>query len=252
MIKQGVIVSISDEEVNGKFGAKRVKLSINNQIEVNAYAKKLNNTQLLIEIMTALIGREQKLPIPEPVIAYNKERTEVWFASIDVKHPDLAYHLIIKRNNIENNLNNKAIFKKLAEWNYLDQACVFDQWIANNDRNIGNILFNGKDQFYLIDHNLAMALPFAENQAIESELLDINISINGTDEIAKQRIKANLIMHAESIPSQLPQQIADQLTKEIPHFKGEILTKLINFLLLRATFLSTISSKSINTKQMSI
>lgn len=32
----------------------------------------------------------------------------------------------------------------------------FDEWIANGDRNLGNILWDGQKEFYLIDHGLAM------------------------------------------------------------------------------------------------
>ena len=32
----------------------------------------------------------------------------------------------------------------------------FDEWIANGDRNLGNLLWDGEKDFYLIDHGLSM------------------------------------------------------------------------------------------------
>jgi hypothetical protein len=44
----------------------------------------------------------------------------------------------------------------LGNWKKLPRAAAFDEWIANPDRNVGNLLWDGVDDWVLIDHARAL------------------------------------------------------------------------------------------------
>lgn len=192
MIRFGTIVYFVNQEVGGKFGAKIAYVNIENQpVQLRCYVKQLNSNELLIEIFSALIGRKLGLPIPEPIISFD-DQNNPWYSSLDVKYLDLSKQLGFANNQFTNSSSNIRTFQELASWKQLNLACVFDEYIANEDRNIGNILFDGKDKFYLIDHHLSMAPKFANNSSTNNELQNINLHFNGQHEIDKQRNKSHL------------------------------------------------------------
>lgn len=43
----------------------------------------------------------------------------------------------------------------------MHDAIAFDEWIANQDRHVGNILYDGGKEYMLIDNNLAMRPHFS-------------------------------------------------------------------------------------------
>lgn len=79
----------------------------------------------------------------------------------------------------------------LSDWPDINRAIGFDEWIANGDWHIGNILFDGANQFYLIDHNLDMRQPLSPDTPINNYLLNIKLFCT-PDEIGRQRIKNQL------------------------------------------------------------
>jgi len=253
VIKVARIVSILGDADNGLFGAKRVKLSFeDNTYEVSAYAKKLSDLDFLVEILTALMGIEIGLPIPEPVIAISVDGSEAWFASIDVKYPDLSKRLLIENSQVDlNTPKNKAVFSKLASWRLITDAISFDEWIANGDRNPGNVIYDGKDQFYLIDHNLAMRLPFSPDAPINNTLLTIKLFFTD-DELSKQRLKNTISHTINNLSPDIPQKIADNLLKQANNLDAEILINMVEFLKQRLQYLTAITDKKIATKQISL
>lgn len=252
VIKVARIVSVLGDADNGLFGAKRVKLLFEeNNYEVSAYAKKLSDLDFLVEILTALMGIEIGLPIPEPVIAISENGREAWFASIDVKHPDLSKRLLIENNEITNTPKNKSILSKLANWMLITDAISFDEWIANGDRNIGNVLYDGQDQFYLIDHNMAMRLPFSPDAPINNMLLTIKLLFTD-DELSKQRLKNTINHTITTLSPDIPQKIADNLLKQASNLDAEILINMVEFLKQRLQYLTAITDKKIATKQISL
>lgn len=51
------------------------------------------------------------------------------------------------------------IFERLFEWSRIEDVLAFDDWIANGDRNIGNVVIAGESNYYLIDHSDALVKP---------------------------------------------------------------------------------------------
>jgi len=250
MLRTARIVSILGDADNGIFQAKRVKLLFHEGYEHSAYAKKLNDTDFLIEILCATLGREMGLPIPEPVIAISIDGTEAWFGSLDAKHPDLSRRLDIEGTNILNTPKSNATLKLLSQWPQIEEAINFDEWIANADRNPGNVLFDGKESYSLIDHNQAMRLPFASHAPINNQLLNIKLAFNG-DEIARQRLKNKVSVIIDGIDQALPRTIADGMSQQIDEIDNELLSNMVDFLEQRLIKLSHINQEKVPTQQMS-
>lgn len=253
MIKIGRITDTIKKADNGIFGAHVVKIWIPDfDYEVTAYAKKLDNRSILVELMSALIGRELNLPIPEPVIAASQDGKDLLFASIDIKHPDLTRSVTCNETgNPLNTPQNEAIFQKISDWHTIEQSIGFDEWIANDDRNLGNVLFDGKDNFYLIDHNLAMRPPFSYSSPIQNSLMNIKILFS-KDELSKQRLKNLIHGHIQDISTDLPQEISDLIAQEVPEFDNETLSDMVEFLENRLGNIPKITENKIQPKQMSI
>lgn len=252
MIRVGRIVNVLGDADSGLFGAKRVKLALpGKRYEISAFAKKLNDTDFLVELLTALIGIEIGLPIPEPVIAITEDGKDAWFASVDVKHPDLTRRLNLSNGQIVDDAHNTALLSTLADWPCICDAIGFDEWIANGDRNTGNILYDGRQQFYLIDHNLSMRLPFAPNAPINNQLLAIKLRFTG-DEIGRQRLKNQLSLLARELPMQLPRQAADRILDTANNLDDAQLTSMVDFLEKRLAHLTAITHSKIHTRQQSL
>jgi hypothetical protein len=61
----------------------------------------------------------------------------------------------------------KALMDIIAGWPKISEAIAFDDWVANEDRNLGNILVVDKNNVYLIDHgNLPVKLNWLVNDLI--------------------------------------------------------------------------------------
>ncbi len=251
MIRLARVVTVLGKADEGLFDCHRVRLAFHDSVyEAPAYAKKLSDLEMLVEIMAALIGREIGLPIPEPVIALHNE--ELLFASIDASYPNLNHNLTLHNSKILETPENMVILKKLADWLGINQAIGFDEWIANDDRNTGNILWDGKDDFVLIDHNRAMRLPFAPNQPICNQLLNIKLYFVENDEVGKQRIKNQISALVAQIDNHLPSSIANRLLAEYDELSRETLTNIVDFLSQRLGFLTNIVHQKIPLRQQSL
>lgn len=42
--------------------------------------------------------------------------------------------------------------EKIKKWDFFSDLLAFDDWVANQDRNTGNITIKGNNDFYIIDH----------------------------------------------------------------------------------------------------
>lgn len=251
MIRVGRIVNVVKPAGNGRYGSQVVKLSFAGmRYEVTAYAKKLTDLEFLVELMASLLGIAIGLPIPEPVAAIG-ENGEVWFASIDMKYPDLSRRLNIQNNKIINTPENNALLRQLADWPAIQEAISFDEWIANDDRNVGNILYDGRDQFFLIDHNRAMRLPFAPDAPIRNELFNLKLAVT-QDELSKHRLKQKLQAIVEQFDPVLPTEIAARIAAGGDLIDAGILGDIVDFLQKRVHHLTHITQQKIITMQQSL
>lgn len=141
-----------------------------NSVEKYAYIKILPIQQLISESICAVLGRAIGLPIPKPFLVMTRKNSfedKQWekvvqqqnlifvnenkdaflaFASEDEGHPSFSKITLPDINEFRN-------------WIQLKDCILFDEWIANPDRHLGNILYEGKGKFSLIDHSHALTSP---------------------------------------------------------------------------------------------
>ncbi|ELY4520495.1 hypothetical protein SMZ75_003290 [Cronobacter muytjensii] len=121
---------------------------------VVVYAKIINLRELCVEAFCAILGRELGIPIPKPFLILADNSTlniipygqhALLFGSEDASYPSFRRYADCKQ-----------AFEKLQNFKSSLDVGVFDEWIANYDRNVGNILYDGGDDFLFIDHGLAL------------------------------------------------------------------------------------------------
>lgn len=153
-------VDASEKGVNETF----VGLIQTSSDQLRAYIKVLDARQLVNELVCATLGRAVGLPVPEGflvrasasdlpasgILATHGGEALI-FASADVGRPSL------KRRLTEDGA--QFLASLLTTWKQWEAASIFDEWIANCDRHPGNLLIEGPDKVWLIDHSHALTGP---------------------------------------------------------------------------------------------
>ena len=253
MIKYGRVIADIKKSENGIFGATLSKVYFPDfNAEISAYTKNLSPQDVLVEVFCSLVGIQLGLPIPEPMIAASKDGKSLLFASSKIEFPDLTHKLDFDiSNNVILTEQSVETLGFLLRWQFMSCAITFDEWIANPDRNMGNILWNGIDEFFLIDHNMAMRPKFTANEPIEpNQLMAAKLLINN-DELSKQRLRQEISLIISNLNSYLPKGIATKLVCDYPVFSTLGIDKMVEFLENRIKYLSQISDQKIVLKQMS-
>lgn len=122
-----------------------------NSGEVEAYVKRLADPRkVLAEVICALLARRLSLSVPEPLLVFmpDQDGGKLGFGSVVVGHPNVQAWIERYEQN--------AVLNRLKAWKELIPAACFDEWIANCDRHRCNLLFDGNNSFWLIDHELAL------------------------------------------------------------------------------------------------
>lgn len=167
VIERGLVLSaqsFNDENINKTW---RTQVRKMDGETVSAFSKLIPPREIFIEAVCALIGRYIGIQIPKPILVLlpkniipSLEKDELGFASEDVEHPSI-------RRSVEQ----QAILKAIKNDLQCFHVGVFDEWIANPDRNTGNILYDGSDDFWFIDHGLSISDQLAFNTPAKRNLL---------------------------------------------------------------------------------
>jgi len=130
-----------------------------------AYVKLLDTKQLINELVSSVLGRTLGLPVPpgfivlvnrddypesEFLVSQGLERT-LAFGVESIGHPDLKRRIKIEGDSVV-----QELFQTWTGW---CDAMTFDEWIANRDRNQGNLLLGAPGEVWLIDHGHAFTGP---------------------------------------------------------------------------------------------
>lgn len=136
------------------------------------YAKLINPREICIEAFCAILGRQLGLPIPKPFLILADSDSlpiipvgeyALMFGSEDANFPSFRRYA-----------NCQQSYARLQNFKATLDVGAFDEWIANHDRNIGNILYDGGNEFLFIDHGLAIPaglnplLPAKDNNIIRA------------------------------------------------------------------------------------
>ncbi|WP_409075345.1 HipA family kinase [Pantoea sp. C3] len=151
---------------------------------VIVFAKIIDPREICVEAFCAILGREVGLPIPKPflILADSESlntilpgQSALMFGSEDAEYPSFRRYA-----DCEEALEKLGAFKATLD------VGVFDEWIANHDRNIGNILYDGGGDFMFIDHGLSLpqGMP-ADKPALDNNILRALYSVKS--EIEKFR-----------------------------------------------------------------
>ncbi len=125
-----------------------------------AIIKDLNLVQLCNELVAQCLAREVGLPIPDCYLGLVRpgilnvtkapattDGSKLVFVSVDVKVPNVTY-----RWQGTDTAGKLALLSEISKWGDLGHLYAYDAWIANIDRHMGNLLFGGDSEFWLIDH----------------------------------------------------------------------------------------------------
>ncbi len=126
---------------------------------------------LVNEVTGYLLGKACGLPVPNKA-GFIKTPTDV-FPQGEPLNPfeEWAFVVISVPGDSPGSFYNenlisecKALMNLIANWSKVSDTIAFDDWTANEDRNLGNAIIAGKDEVYLIDHsNLPIRLCWAAN-----------------------------------------------------------------------------------------
>ncbi len=141
--------------------------------QTKAFLKRFSNDRelaLVNEITGYIIAKNCDLPVPKyagllktsPEQFNDKNRSfSEWsfvVSELDGSSPGSFYS---KKDLI----NCKALMDLVASWNKVSDAIAFDDWVANEDRHLGNLMIAGKNRIYLFDHsNLPITLNWEAEQ----------------------------------------------------------------------------------------
>jgi len=142
--------------------------------DIEAFIKVLPAQQIVSEVAASLLGRALKLPIPTPylvrVTKSSLPLSNVWnnvfndvIAFATEQAPGSQFYRYIEAGSVG--------MERLRKWHMFKKTALFDEWIANGDRHRGNILFNGVDKFWLIDHSHAFTSESWQPQTLNSDAL---------------------------------------------------------------------------------
>jgi hypothetical protein len=142
-------------------------VQIESGTSTEAYLKALPQNQLLAEVLCALLGLAAGLPMPPPYLVEDQggflasepdaNGYTVFFGSGALEFPSFAHYLAKEIPSEETRA--QAVLTLLATWKHFHAAIAFDEWIANADRHMGNLLYGVADGFTLIDHSHALGGP---------------------------------------------------------------------------------------------
>lgn len=127
-----------------------------------AILKDIPNKEVAKEVAAAILGRALGLEIPKPLIVAVDENIvsankagkigstpyHLFYGSVLVGPPTLAQLC-------SGNAPSKIIRDLIKNWPSAGQCYAFDTWIANVDRHMNNLMFDGDNEVWLIDHGLS-------------------------------------------------------------------------------------------------
>lgn len=161
MIEEGILVPLTLRPIgHGATGAQRGQVKIGGKA-FKCVVKPESLAGIVSESFAALVAINLGLPALQPVIVRYPGKIEPWFGAKDMQHPNLLAALNVGQNDVAG-VRRAALL--LASWASVGGAIAFDELIANPDRNLGNLLWDGGD-FWLIDHARALgAMPYTKNK----------------------------------------------------------------------------------------
>lgn len=194
--------------------------------------KSVAPANLAAEIFCAALGRAADLPIPEPIVVRDPGKNSLLFGSIFHDYPNLhqAFRIDVES---DASVQIALVIARVIQWTRVGDIMGFDEWINNVDRNLQNILWDGFDDFLLIDHGLSLGLascpPPEDNKLLYHAILTLSSNSDAIDELKKKVLMAAVKFEpafaedAARVLSSVPHQDA---SKNVNNFLNFVVTRL--------------------------
>lgn len=244
-IRRGILTSVLGPADEGIRGSVRGFVSLGDS-SLEAYIKLVEPREVLVECICALLARQLNLEAPEPLLVWvpgaltGTGADTLAFGSVTITHGNLRPWFA--------QLGNSAVIRRLREWVDLVPAACFDEWIANSDRHGGNILFDGKDTFWLIDHGMAIAANLSADQAVQNLLF--GVATEGLGEADLLLIKPKALGVMDGYKEQAIHPVLDQIPSGI--WSDEWLKTMSGWLAERQAHLVRLADARVPTRQGSL
>lgn len=122
--------------------------------ERRLFIKEVTYQELVAECLCTTLGSVIGLPVIQTYVVrdpYHLLKAKFLVGSDDAEIPSFNRHW-----SMADKAQQGFLINALYNWNKLNETAVFDEWIANPDRNTGNFLWDGGDEWHLIDHGRAL------------------------------------------------------------------------------------------------
>lgn len=128
--------------------------ALTNTGDVRIYLKEVTYPELIAECLCATLGSAIGLPVLQTYVVRDPDnilKASYLIGSEDADMPSFKRHL-----QFADKIQQQAMVVALTSWRQLHESALFDEWTANPDRNTGNLLWDGGDEWHLIDHGRAL------------------------------------------------------------------------------------------------
>ena len=230
--------------------------------EIAVHIKDLPHRELLNEVIVYLLARAAKLPVPESYIGLADSQDfpvkkgpllegtkRLVFVSRSANSRDLGYYF----QNTER--LPESIRKNLISWSKLGAAVAFDTWVGNIDRNLGNILYAGKDQFILIDHGQAFGgRSYWENRVLEPSIklqckLSLILRLHNLKMQELTRIQLDA-KSAETVMEEIDFNAVRAISLQLPGVSEDILCQMGSFLAQRLQHVLSLMNHNLDAERL--
>ncbi|MEW6560867.1 MAG: hypothetical protein AB1412_11820 [Pseudomonadota bacterium] len=170
-LRTGTLIPGTETPVGtGRNSPVRATIRVDSALHL-AIVKRLPREGVLAECFCAMLFRGWGLPTPEPIIIH--EHGSLIFGSLDNGYPNLAQRLGFSEElPIEHKKQLELAGSHIVcSWDDAPKATAVDEAIANADRNLGNVLWDGTDHAY-IDHDRTLGL-IAQQYNLLAEMAQI-------------------------------------------------------------------------------
>lgn len=211
-----------------------------------AYIKKVTLQDLYVECVCAIIGRSLGLPIPKPIIV--KVTNSVFeeipdgefvlaFGSEDAGYPSFRRYS-----------QSEEALEKLKTYSKALDVGVFDEWIANWDRNVGNILYDGGNDFSFIDHENAIDLSLEETDSAKDNQI-VRVIYSMRSEFEKHRLNRDVDLGITPQYRNFPFHLISEKTYASSYLPQDQIIKVIKFLENRSAHIKLLLGRRLGIKQ---
>lgn len=172
-LETGVLLTGAEPVQHGKHDVWHGVVRVASGKTVRAFVKRCPPREIVVETIATILGRSIGLPLPIPILvkvipgripSVHLEADEIFFGSQSQDIPDLVQWL-------NKDADEDALMRRLMSWPQAASSGCFDEWIANTDRNLQNLLYDGGKNFTLIDHGKSFPSGMHAHSPIEKNLL---------------------------------------------------------------------------------